>query len=451
MDSQDTFTALSTPHGESALGVIRCSGPLCQKLVSDTFGNDSPTPRRTYVSNYIGHDGNFLDNVVYTYFEKDQSFTGDPMLEISCHGNPFILQNVLEDLVTKGCRQALPGEFTQTAFLNGRMDLSQAEAVIDLIKAKTELSFKAAADQLQGSLSRRINALVDDLLQILAEIEAYIDFPEEDLPSEGDLAPRTKITSLNKEIEALSETAKTGIFLREGVKAIIVGEPNVGKSSLLNCLLGESRAIVSNLPGTTRDYIEASFFVGPYKVNILDTAGIHDTEDSIEQEGIGKTLEQIGLSDIILLTIDQSKPTPLLPDSISNVIKAENTIIVYNKSDLETHPDSSNFYSDFLGVETSANTGAGLELLKEKISELLGNPKVSNKGDVVAVSARHHNALLLSTKDLQTAVSCLDQQQPAELVASHLRDAMNNLAAIVGKIDNERVLDKLFASFCIGK
>ena len=451
MEHQDTFTALSTPHGESAIGVIRCSGPLCTELVISIFGKDSPTPRRAYYADYKDQEDNFLDQVVYTYFEKEASYTGDPMLEISCHGNPFILQHVLEDLVTRGCRHALPGEFTQTAFMNGKLDLSQAEAVIDLIKARTELSFKAASNQLQGSLSRRIHQLVEDLLQIIAEIEAYIDFPEEDLPDEGENAPRQKIGALTQQIEKLSETAQTGIFLREGVKAIIIGEPNAGKSSLMNCLLGESRAIVSDRPGTTRDYIEASFFVDPYRINIIDTAGIHETEDDIEQQGIHKTLEQIALSDLILLTIDASTPPPCFDDDVSQLLIQDKTIVIQNKSDLPPNKDHNGHLAGYKNVSVSALNKSGIEDLKGCIAEVLGEPKVSSQGDVVAVSARHHSALEDAKSQLQTASDLLKNEEPAELVANHMREAMNSLEAIVGRIDNERMLDKLFASFCIGK
>ena len=451
MEQQDTFTALSTPHGESALGVIRCSGPLCTDLVKTIFGNTSPTPRHAYYSNYRDSKGNFLDQVVYSYFKEEASYTGDPMLEISCHGNPFILQHVLEDLVTRGCRHAMPGEFTQTAFMNGKMDLSQAEAVIDLINARTDLSLKAASNQLRGSLSRQINLLVEDLLQIIAEIEAYIDFPEEDLPDEGENAPRQKIDNLIYHIKSLSETAQTGIFLREGVKAIIVGEPNAGKSSLMNCLLGESRAIVSDIPGTTRDYIEAAFFVDPYRINIIDTAGIHETEDLIEKQGIHKTLEQIKISDIILLAIDSSTAPPRFDSDVFSLLIPEKTIVIKNKSDLDEHPDQQNYLNNYRQVSVSATEELGIEELKLSIGQLLGEPKISSQGDVIAVSARHHTALEIASIELKRASQLLEIQEPAELVANHMREAMTNLEAIVGRIDNERMLDKLFASFCIGK
>ena len=451
MHLQDTFTAISTPHGESALGVIRCSGPLCPDLVNQIFDNTRPEARKIYVADYRSCSGDFLDHVVYSYYPEGRSYTGDAMLEISCYGNPYILQNILEDLVRRGCRHALPGEFTQTAFLNGKMDLSQAEAVIDLIRARTDLSFKAAAHQLQGSLSRRIEKLIDDLLQITAEIEAYIDFPEEDLPNEGDNAPVSRLQLLASEIDQLSETARTGIFLREGVKAIIIGAPNAGKSSLMNRLLGESRAIVSNTPGTTRDYIEASFFVDPFRINIVDTAGVHETTNEIERAGISKTLEQIGLSNIILFTIDSSESPPLLPSEVSTLLHRENTILILNKSDLQVNPSTESFLDGFTRVSTSATNGVGFDKLTAAIKSILGNPTISEKGDVVAVSARHHTALLESAKDLETGIRLLETNEPAELAASHLRDAMNNLEKIVGRIDNERMLDKLFSSFCIGK
>ncbi|MCB1122103.1 MAG: tRNA uridine-5-carboxymethylaminomethyl(34) synthesis GTPase MnmE [Verrucomicrobiae bacterium] len=451
MDSQDTFTALSTPHGESALGVIRCSGPICKDLVKNIFGNKSPTPRLCNIAKYKDKSGQNLDQVVYTYFELDRSYTGDPMLEISCHGNPFILQKVLEDLVNRGCRYAQPGEFTQTAFLNGKMDLSQAEAVIDLIKARTRLAHKAASDQLQGSLSRRINELVENVLQVLAEIEAYIDFPEEDLPTEGNHSPLNSLKGLSKEVKSLSDTAETGIFLREGVKAIIIGEPNAGKSSLLNCLLGESRVIVSEKPGTTRDYVEASFFVDPYRINIIDTAGVHETQDEIEIQGIHKTLEQIDLSDLILLTIDSSKPPPTFPDDVVAKLKQQKTLVIFNKVDLAPNPSLHGFLEGYPKVKVSALNGSGINQLKTAIGGLLGTPIVSEKGDVVAVSARHHSSLQKALLGFNAACSMLGSKEPAELVACHLREALTGLEEIIGKIDNERMLDKLFSSFCIGK
>tara|TARA_B100001123_G_scaffold444347_1_gene592900 strand:+ start:2318 stop:3673 length:1356 start_codon:yes stop_codon:yes gene_type:complete len=451
MDNSETFTALSTPHGESAIGIVRCSGQLCKSLASNIFGDHSPTPRLATVSNYKNQKGKFLDQVVYTYLEAEKSYTGDPMLEISCHGNPFVLQNILEDLVERGCRLAQPGEFTQTAFLNGKLDLSQAEAVVDLIKARTDLSFKAAAHQLKGSLSRRVNSLVEALLQIVAEIEAYIDFPEEDLPSEGDSAPCPKLSHLLNEISKLSDTAQTGIFLREGVQAIIVGKPNAGKSSILNRLLGEPRAIVSEEPGTTRDYIEASFFVNPYRINIIDTAGIYETEDLIGKEGIRKTLEQMALSDIIILTIDSSEPPPKFIPNVSKLLLPEKTLVIKNKSDLEPCPKLTGFMKGFPQVILSALKTTGFDQLKNEIRKLLGGPTASEKGDVIAVSARHHTALLKTEDDLKNALSLLESDKPAELVASHLREGIANLETIVGKIDNERMLDKLFAQFCIGK
>ena len=268
---------------------------------------------------------------------------------------------------------------------------------------------------------------------------------------EGDHAPRSRLKDLVEEIAKLSDTARTGIFLREGVKAVIIGNPNVGKSSLLNCLLGESRVIVSETPGTTRDYVEASFFVGPYRIRILDTAGVHDTEDPIEKAGINKTLEQVALSDLILLTVDSSLSAPLFPDLVTNLLSEENTLVVLNKNDLNMNPATVAGWNGFRTVSTSALTGDGIGRLKSAILEIAGNPKVSTKGDVVAVSARHHLALERASEQLWLAIGLLNKSEPAELVASHLRDGLKHLEDIVGKIDNELVLDKLFASFCIGK
>ncbi|MBC9867250.1 MAG: tRNA uridine-5-carboxymethylaminomethyl(34) synthesis GTPase MnmE [Opitutae bacterium] len=451
MAKQDTFVALSTPHGESALGLIRCSGNACRELVENIFGIPAPVPRFAYYRDFINLRGDFLDSVVFTFFEKDRSYTGDPMLEISCHGNPFILQRILGDLLERGCRQAAPGEFTQTAFLNGKMDLSQAEAVIDLIRARTDLAFKAAAQQLQGSLKRRIDDLTNRLLQIMAEVEAYIDFPEEDLPSEEDHTPEKQLIDMLLEIGDLADTSRTGIFLREGVKAAIIGPTNVGKSSILNRLLGESRVIVSETPGTTRDYVEASFFIEPYRIRILDTAGLRDTDDPIEKAGIAKTVEQMSSCDLVLLTMDASQPPPQFPHWITDLLSEKNTLIILNKNDLQIYPSTHTGWPGFRSVSTSALTGDGIGRLKSTLLEMVGDPKVSTKGDVVAVSARHHEALEGASEQLNQARRLLSKSEPAELVASHLRDGLGHLEAIVGKVDNERVLDKLFASFCIGK
>lgn len=451
MNLEDTFIAIATPPGESAIGMLRLSGDQCPSLCEKVFKIPSPRPRHAYFRPYYTLDAERIDEVLVTYFEKDRSYTGDPMLEISCHGNPFIVKRMLDDLVDRGCRQAEPGEFTKTAFLNGKMDLSQAEAVIDVIRARSELALKAATQQLRGSLSRKVEEMVDKLLQIIAEVEAYIDFPEEDLPYQDETAPVKRLLRLISEIDSLRDTSQAGIFLREGVKTIIIGEPNVGKSSLLNYILGESRVIVSDTPGTTRDFVEASFYVGSYRIRILDTAGVHPTDDPLEQAGIHKTLEQLQDSDLVLWTVDQSRPVPELPSAILSHLHAENTVLVRNKADLTAHESWNSSTLPYPAVHLSALKQNGIQSLRDQLLALLGQPEVSSKGDFIAVSARHLKALNQAKESLLCAVPMLEGDEPAELAANHLRDCLNHFGSIVGRIDNERMLDKLFASFCIGK
>jgi len=451
MHQNDTIVALATPPGESAIGMLRLSGDLCYKLCRSVFDIPSPRPRHAYFRPYRTLDGERIDEVLLTYFEKDHSYTGDAVLEISCHGNPYILKRILDDLLDRGCRQAEPGEFTRTAFLNGKMDLSQAEAVIDVIHARSELALKAASQQLRGSLSRKVEEMVDLLLQIIAEVEAYIDFPEEDLPTEDESAPVVRLQNLIGIIDDLRATSQTGMFLREGVKTIIIGEPNVGKSSLLNYLLGESRVIVSDTPGTTRDFVEASFMVGSYRIRILDTAGVHPTDDPLEQAGIHKTHEQLQDSDLVLWTVDASKEAPSLPKVIEEHMNGGNTLIVLNKSDLGTHQRWHSTPPPYPQVAVSALKQQGRPQLTEKLKDMLGQPDISAKGDFIAVSSRHMKALNQAREALEAAIPMLDGIEPAELAANHLRDCLDHFGAIVGRVDNERMLDKLFASFCIGK
>ena len=317
MTVPDTIVALSTPPGESAIALIRLSGPLCRELAQTITQRQSALKeRKAHYCKYLDIKGKQLDECIFTYFSKGKSFTGDSMLEISPHGNPLIVHKILADLMDRGCRPAEPGEFTRTAFMNGRMDLSQAEAVSDLIRARSDRSLEAAQRQMHGCVGRKMNELTDRLLDVIAHIEAYIDFPEEDLPSEDPLGPTPVLLKLKNEICDLSETQRYNALLHDGIKTLIVGEPNVGKSSLINYLIGADRSIVSDLPGTTRDYISAFMMLGPWRIEILDTAGVHVAGNSIEKAGIEHTIEQAQTADFFLLVLDASMPSPSLPKGL---------------------------------------------------------------------------------------------------------------------------------------
>ncbi|MGA2052495.1 MAG: tRNA modification GTPase, partial [Opitutales bacterium] len=363
-------------------------------------------------------------------------------------------------LFARGCRPAEPGEFTRTAFANGKLDLSQAEAVADLIRARSDGALRAARRQLDGELSRCVQDFSHRLLQIQAEIEAYIDFPEEDLPVENPAGPRHRLSVLAADIAFLLSTARHGALLREGVHAVIVGPPNAGKSSLLNALLGRPRAIVSPEPGTTRDFIEESFLAGPYSIQITDTAGLRaDPPGDIEREGIARTLEKIATADFLLLVIDSVADPPTLPTSVINALNPTRAIVIENKTDLSESNNRQGFLSELTHVRLSLKTGHGLDVLRSELLRILEQNHTVSEDEIVLTSARHTEALTRARQALLAAIAKLDSRDPAELAASDLRQALDAFAEIVGlssadgpsRSSHEAMLDRLFATFCIGK
>ena len=446
----DTIAALATPNGTSALAVLRISGPDTARLARDLCGV-IPPPRCVQRADYCDREGVILDDVLATYFQGPASYTGEDILEISCHGNPFIAQRILEDLLARGCRPALPGEFTQRAYLHGRMDLSQAEAVMDIINARSVRALTAANQQLRGALGRHLDELVDGLLGVLARIEAYIDFPEEDLPPEDRELMLRELTRLAVNTGRLLATHHYGNVLRDGMKTVILGLPNVGKSMLLNSLLGHERALVSDEPGTTRDYLEARIIIGPHSLRLIDTAGINPHPAPLEKMGIMKTMERAEEADLILLVVDSSQPTPVFPDSLEKLLSQERTIVVSNKSDLPTHKNYSFIYNGYQLIEFSALTCQGLEQLQTAIVGRAESLSVSLGAEIVIINARHADALGRAQSCLKAAGDKLLASEASELIASELRGALAAFGEIAGKIDNEQMLNRLFATFCIGK
>jgi tRNA modification GTPase len=445
----DTIAALATPAGTSAIAVVRASGPEVAAIVAKIF-SETPPPRLARHADYRDARGQLVDDVLFTFFAAPNSFTGEDTVEISSHGNPFIAQKILEDLFARGCRPAEAGEFSKRAFLNGRMDLSQAEAVMDLIHARSERALAAANQQLRGSLGRYMESLITQLVNILAKIEAYIDFPEEDLPAEDQRILLREIEQLNADASRLLATSHYGAMLRDGIRTVILGEPNAGKSSLLNRLVGRDRALVSAEPGTTRDYLEERILAGQHALRLIDTAGLNLSPSSLEKRGIDKTLEQAAEADLFLWVLDGARPLPALPEMLVRRLTPANTIVVFNKADLPQAPRAK-LAQDFRTVEISALSGQGLESLQAAITPLADSFQ-SNVGDeVIAINARHALSLSAATEALGDARQKLLEDVAAELVASDLRDALAAFGEISGKIDHEKILDRLFASFCIGK
>lgn len=452
MHHEDTIVAAATPTGESAIAVIRVSGPLCEALAQSVFKrNTPPPPRRAMLAHYGDRNQNVLDQVLYVYFEHGASYTGEPMLEISPHGNPLIIQRILEDLIARGCRSAEAGEFTRRAFLNERMDLTQAEAIADMIAARSERALKAAHKRLSGELGKRMEQYSQRLLGILAFLEAYIDFPEEDIPLEETSGPVADIQALLKAITALKETSHYSDLLHKGVNTIIVGPPNAGKSSLLNALVGEERAIVSSEAGTTRDFITERIMLDTHCINIMDTAGLRAPENDIEKAGVAKTLEKMRQADFFLYVIDASADSPTLPEESLPLFHVEHTLVVENKSDLKEARTHADILPGRPRVQVSAKTGSGIQALRELWKQTLEKDLAIPNADDLLVSSRHASALDRAIQSLHQALETLTTSEATELTCAHLRETLDALGDVVGRVDNEQMLDVLFANFCIGK
>ncbi len=448
--STDTIAALATPVGTSAIAVVRVSGPDCAALAQTLFGPAPLPPRHARHADYRNLAGTVLDDVLVTFYQGPRSYTSEDSLEIALHGNPFIAQSVLNDLLARGIRQAEAGEFTRRAFLGGRMDLSQAEAVMDLIHARSQRALTAANQQLRGSLGRHLGELTEGLLLVLARVEAYIDFPDEDLPAEDRRIVLDELERVLRGTARLLATHHYGELLRDGIKTVIIGEPNAGKSSLLNRLVGRDRALVSPEPGTTRDFIEERIILGPHCLRLIDTAGLNPTPAALERLGMDKTLERAAEADLFLWVLDATRPAPALPPEVASRLSPGNTVVLLNKSDLlaSSPPLPAPALS---AVKVSALTGDGLSVLTEHITRLADAFRQDQGDEIIAINARHADALRRATECLKTARDKVDIHGPAELLASDLRGALDAFGEIAGKIDNERMLDHLFKTFCIGK
>jgi tRNA modification GTPase len=391
--------------------------------------------------------------VVATLFAGPNSYTGEDSLEVSCHGSPLIAQKILADLVARGCRPARPGEFTQRAFLNGRMDLSQAEAVMDLISARSDQALAAAREVLRGALGRHLAKIIGEIVGSLATIEAYIDFPDEDLPAEDRQLLKERVAAALSGAEQLLATERTGALLREGIATVILGEPNAGKSSLLNRLVGSDRAIVSPEPGTTRDFIEERVNVGPHGLRLVDTAGLNPSASGIEALGIEKTLERAEGADLFILVLDATHPSPTLPRALEGRINLSNTLVVLNKADLlaDNRRPVAVPPTGFPAVILSALSGQGIDRLLLELARLAEGLQTTVGDERIAINSRHAHYLAEARVCLAAALEKISSHGPSELLASDLRGALAALGEISGKVDNERMLDQLFASFCIGK
>ncbi len=434
MSTPTSICAIATPVAPAALGMIRASGHLCAHIFPGL------TPRVATVRSYTTLAGQFLDQIVAVYFADKKSFTGEASLEITCHGNPFILQKILEDLLARGFTLAQPGEFTRRAFLNGKLDLTQAEAIASLIAAQSDRALESAHRQLAGELGDTLRKFSEQLISLIAAVEATIDFPEEDVPAH--LPASEKFNTLITQLSALQRTHRAHTLTFQGARIALIGAPNAGKSSLFNSLLARERALVSPIAGTTRDYLEARLNLGPHLVTLVDTAGLNPATDaqSIEALGIQKTHEQLSTADLILFIFDGTQPAPPLPTSLD----ASRTLQVANKSDLK------NFHAqNSPTLSVSATSGAGLDALRAEIISRLNS--LMPAADALMVSSRHAAALTEVLAQISSALSLLEKKAEPSLIAHHLHSALHHLGEILGTFDNEKILDSLFNQFCIGK
>lgn len=442
-----TIAAAATPPGMGAVSMIRISGPDAIRVAElATDGRTASQPPRSARHRTVRDArGESIDDGLLTVFPGPRSYTGEDCVEFTGHGGILATREVLARFLECGAVPAGPGEFTRRAFLNGKLDLTQAEGVMDLISAQTRLSLRAARSQLEGTLGRRTTEARDSLLETLAHLEAWIDFPEEDIdPQTGGLL-RSRIRAVLATVESLLATADQGRVLREGVRTVIFGEPNVGKSSLLNRLLGFERAIVSEIAGTTRDTIEETINLHGIPLRLVDTAGVREAADRIEAEGIQRTVRQIEQADLLLEIADASRPKP--EDAVFPASAAKH-LLVLNKTDLGEHPS----WKGTDAVRLSCGTGDGFDHLSETIRDSLHFGEVDWGEHAVAINARHQQSLMLARAALLAALELLDDpSSDSELAAIDLREALDALGEIPGRVDTEDLLGVIFSSFCIGK
>jgi tRNA modification GTPase len=451
----DTIAAIATPLGEGGIAMVRMSGPESLAIGDASFrpvGKSSarPSAAATHTIHFgkIERNGRVVDEVLLSVMRAPRTFTREDVVEITCHGGLLPAKLVLDTLLENGARLATPGEFTRRAFLNGRIDLAQAEAVADLIHSRTELAAAAACEQLAGKLSQRINRLRDDLMKTLAHVEAHIDFPDEDIAPDtrGQLLERLRGAS--RHMTELLRSASEGQILRRGIRAAIIGRPNVGKSSLLNQLLGRDRAIVSSIPGTTRDTIEETANVRGIPIIFIDTAGLRDAADEIEKEGIRRSRGTLAAAELILHVLDGSEPLSAADESFFSEFVAKKRIIVRNKMDL---PAQLKLPHGLECLDVCCVTGQGIEQLKDAIKEKVWAGEIGAEMLEAMINSRHEDALRRSKDATDRAGAALEAEMGLELVALDLRIAANAVGEIVGKTTTEDLLDAIFSQFCLGK
>lgn len=455
----DTIAAIATAPGEGGIGIIRISGADSIAIASSIFKpfykeNLLDYPNRSLVYGNIVDSDRVIDEVLIARMEGPNSYTAEDVVEINCHGGFISVKKILELVLKKGARLADPGEFTKRAFLNGRIDLSQAEAVIDIINAKTDQSHDIAQTQLEGALSQKVSSLRNMITEVLAQVEVAIDYPEEDIEFITYKELTDKTSQIQKEVVKMYETSDTGKILREGLKTAILGKPNVGKSSLMNWILGENRAIVTEIAGTTRDVIEEFVNIKGIPLKIVDTAGIRETDDIVEKIGVEKSRDHMKSSDLVLVVLDSSRELEEDDLEILDAINPQKTLVLINKIDLESRLDMDKvkeYIAEENIIHISAMENKGLESIHDKIETMVYEGRVSNKGDVMITNTRHKDAIYKAMNSINDAIKGLEDHMSYDFIGVDLKDAWDSLGFINGDTVTEDLLDTIFKNFCIGK
>lgn len=454
----DTIAAIATALGNSGINIIRISGDEALKIALDIFVNKNNEKVKSFKDRFLNYgiiadrDGKIIDEVLISYMQKPGTFTREDVIEINCHGGILSAKKILDLILTYNCRTAERGEFTKRAFLNGRIDLTQAEAVIDIINAKTGSSHEISVSHLEGRLSNQINELIENIILLLANIEVNIDFPEYDEDVVTINKVKEESISMLEKIETLIRTADTGKIYKEGIKTLILGKPNVGKSSLMNFLLNENRAIVTEIPGTTRDTIEEYVNINGIPLNIIDTAGIRKTDDTVEKIGVEKALAKVDEADLIMIVLDASKKLEDEDIEILKLVESKKVIYLKNKTDLEEKLD----LSDYKNIEDkiiniSVLKNEGLEKITNAIQNMFFEGKIDLENDLIINNARQKNLLINAANNLKEVLSSVENGMSVDFIEIDLKACMENLGLIVGKAVSDDLIDKIFNDFCIGK
>ncbi len=451
---EDTIAAIATAYGEGGIGIIRISGPETLPILEKIFKGKIENRRMSYGHVVDPADGSVIDEVLSVYMKEPHTYTKEDVAEINCHGSMVSLRKTLEVVIRNGARLAEPGEFTKRAFLNGRLDLSQAEAVIDLIKAKTDRTFDVALDQLSGRFSEEINNIRKKLLDLLVNVTVNIDYPDEDIEELTYSDMEKEISQIGNMIEILLSTADSGKILRDGLSVAIIGKPNVGKSSLMNELLKETRAIVTEIPGTTRDTIEEVISIKNIPVRLTDTAGIRETEDKIEQIGIEKSKQSFNEADLIIFVMDSSREISDEDKEIIEIIGDRKAIVLINKIDLGakwTKEEIQHRMPNASIIETSMLQRLGVTEIEETIVDMVYSGNVKQNDSIMVTNVRHKELLERAYNSLQDAYNMASVREAMDFIEVDIKAAYDFLGEITGETVSDDIINEVFARFCLGK